>query len=75
MTGRRNDAFPEKPVTMKTKLKSVLTAKVHCLLFVLACAVLAGVVLRARVMTDGISADILAAINQFSLPGSPIIDD
>ena len=60
---------------MKTQIKSVLTARVHYLLFLLACVLLTAVVLRARVMTDQISSDILAAINQISLEGGHTVED
>lgn len=59
---------------MKTQLKNVLTSKVHCVLFVLACLLLAGVVLGAKIMADRISADFVVSSDEGTSPTLAAVD-
>jgi hypothetical protein len=56
---------------MKTVLKTFMTLKVHCFLFVLACLLLAGVAMAAKVIADEISADADRVMHQTNLPQPP----
>jgi len=53
---------------MKTVLKSVLSAKVHFMLFAMTCMLLAAVLFAAKAMTDEISFTNDKSLEQLSHP-------
>ncbi len=59
---------------MKKQLKNVLSSRVHCLMFILVCVLLAGVVWSAKIMADRISSEFIVVSDDDVASATIVLD-